>query len=569
MKFRDEEQGKRFVLVVEDEFINRRILGKILEEEYRVLYAENGVEALEILRENTGLISIVLLDLFMPEMDGFEVLGIMESDETLKQIPVIVLTSEKNVEVQCLEKGAADFIKKPYDMPEVIRARIRRTILFFEDRNFIKATEKDELTGLYTKTFFYRYAESMDRYHPDQKTDAVILNVEHFHLVNEIYGRAFGDQVLVRIANVLRTFLKDRGGIACRTEGDNFFMYANHAKDYDRLLADLQEGFRELSVNLHLRIRVGVYDRADHSIPIVERFSDARFACNTLRGNYTRNIAYYDLSLREHSLFIEHVTNDIHEALEKNQISVIYQPKYDITKEEQKIYSAEALARWEHPIYGALKPESFLPILEQNGLIHLLDHYVLEESLRQLSLWRKELPVSFSLSVNISRVNLYDRSLIRYLRELTDLNGLKPHDLVLEISESSSESDHAQFVEAVKRLRSEGFSVELDGFGAGFSSIHSLSTMPVDVISLDHTFLPYLEENERAKKLASLILDYAAFAGIYTCAEGVETAGQFDTLKEMGCTYLQGNYYTKPLPAEEFATYLLDMQGDLYEGNAV
>lgn len=562
MKYRDDEQGKRVVLVVEDELINRRILGKILEEEYRVLYAENGVEALEILRENTGLISMVLLDLFMPEMDGFEVLNIMEADEALKQIPVIVLTSEKNVEVQCLEKGASDFIKKPYDMPEVIRARIRRTIQFFEDRNFIEATEKDELTGLYTKTFFYRYAESMDRYYPNQKTDAVILNVEHFHLVNEIYGRAFGDQVLVRIANVVRSFLADKNGIACRTDGDNFFLYLAHTKDYDRLLSDLQEDFRELSVNLHLRIRLGVYDRADHGIPIVERFSDARFACNTLRGNYTRLIAYYDLSLRERSLFIEHITNDIHEALENNQILVTYQPVYDITKEEPKLYCVEALARWDHPIYGMLKPESFLPTLEQNGEIHLLDHYVLEEGLRQLSLWRKELPFSFLLSVNISRLDLYDRGLIRYLREQMEQNALKPKDLVLEISETSSESDHEQFVEAVRRLRAEGFTVELDGFGSGFSSIHSLSTTPVDILSLDHTFLPHLESNERAKKLASLIMEYAVFAGIRTCAEGVETAGQFDALKEMGCKYLQGNYFTKPLSEEEFTTYLMDMQDD-------
>ena len=255
MKFNDGENVKRFVLIVEDELINREILGNMLGDEYHVLYAVNGIEALETLRENETMVSVVLLDLMMPEMNGFEVIEVMRNDDILKHIPIIVLTSEQDAEVKTLQLGAADFIKKPYNMPEVIKARIARAIELSEDRNFIKSTEKDALTDLYTKTYFYKYAEMIDKYHPELKTDAVILNIEHFHLVNEIYGRQFGDKVLITIAGTIRNFLTDTEGLACRSEGDTFYIYISHQSSYDPLIDKIQDELSTLSQTLHVRLR--------------------------------------------------------------------------------------------------------------------------------------------------------------------------------------------------------------------------------------------------------------------------------------------------------------------------
>ena len=236
MYFNDGESVKRFVLIVEDELINREILGNMLRDDYHVLYAVNGLEALDTLRENEGMVSVVLLDLMMPEMNGFEVIEAMRADEVMRHVPIIVLTAEEDAEVRTLNLGASDFIRKPYNMPDVIRARIARTIELSEDRNFIESNERDSLTDLYSKTFFYKYAEMIDKYHPDLRTDAVILNVEHFHLVNEIYGRSFGDNVLKSIAGSMRQFMSDSEGLACRSEADTFFMYLSHHPSYDALI---------------------------------------------------------------------------------------------------------------------------------------------------------------------------------------------------------------------------------------------------------------------------------------------------------------------------------------------
>ena len=296
--FKDAEQIRRLVLIVDDEFINRELLGEMLKEEYSILYAVNGREALEIINESVSTLSIILLDLMMPEMTGYELLEILKADEALKHIPVIVLTAEQDAEVKSLKLGASDFIKKPYESPEIIKARIMRTIELSEDRSFIRSAERDELTGLYSRTFFYEYADMMDRYNSDMKTDAAILNVEHFHMVNEMYGRSFGDKVLISIADAIREYLADTEGLACRNEADTFFIYMSHHDDYDGLLDLINKKIKELSKGIHLHVRIGVYPRVEHDIEMDQRFSYARYACNTLRGNYMRYVAYYDMTMR-------------------------------------------------------------------------------------------------------------------------------------------------------------------------------------------------------------------------------------------------------------------------------
>ncbi|MBR2276124.1 MAG: EAL domain-containing protein [Lachnospiraceae bacterium] len=555
MVFSEGEEVRRFVLIADDEYINREILGNLIKDVYNVIYAVNGNEALEIIKENKATLSVVLLDLMMPEMDGFEVMEIMHADEELKHIPIIVLTSEKDAEVKSLKMGAADFITKPYGSPEVIRARIERTIELSEDRNFIEATEKDPLTGLYNRAFFYEYAEMMDRYHPDIKTDAVILDVEHFHLVNEIYGRSFGDKVLKIIGDSLQGFLSGTEGLACRNEADTFYLYVAHQDSYEELLTLIQNKLSLLSRQLHIRFRMGVYSRVEHELSMEERFSNARFAGNTLRGNFLRSIAFYDMSLRERSIFLEHLVNDIHQGLEQKQFTVHFQPIYDISGEEPVLSSAEALVRWDHPQYGMIRPRSFLTVFEENGLISMLDHYVLDETVKQLGIWRMTSDLKIPVSVNISRVDLYDPELADYLLEELEKNGLSAKDLMIEITESAYTSDSTQLIDAVERLRTNGFLVEMDDFGAGYSSLNSLATMPVDVLKLDMVFIQRIHEDDKVQRMVGLIMEMAEYIGVPVVAEGVEVAGQYDLLKEMGCRFIQGYYFSKPLPPLEFEDY--------------
>ena len=553
---------KRFLLIVEDEFINREILGNMLEDEYHVLYAVNGREGLEVIRENSTMLSAILLDIVMPEMDGFEVIKVLQEDEELKRIPIIVLTAEGDAEVKSLQMGANDFIKKPYDNAEVIRARVNRVIELAEDRKFIQSTEKDELTGLYSKAFFYEYAAMMDRYHHDLKTDAVILNVGHFHLVNEIYGRQMGDRILCIIADAIREFLTDCEGLACRNEADNFLIYVAHHDSYDELLSKINREVERIAKTLHLRIRLGIYSRVEHDIDMEQRFSCARFASNTIRGNYTRYVAYYDITLREQSIFTERIVNDIHEALEKHQFEVYFQPKYNIKGDVPRLSSAEALVRWNHPEYGAIKPGAFLPVFEENGLINILDKYVWEQTIKEIGIIRTRDNITLPISINISRVDLYDPELGEYLIGLLEKQGLTTEDLYLEITESAYTDDTNQLIEAVESLRRDGFTIEMDDFGSGYSSLNSITSMPVDVLKLDMQFIRKMHEDEKTMRLVKLIMDLADFMGVPVVAEGVEVSKQYDILKSMGCDVIQGFYFSKPLPPKEFEELVLSELGE-------
>ena len=177
--------ARKLALIVDDDPINRQLLGFIVSSDYDVQYACNGQEALDILNCQDRRVSLVLLDLMMPVMDGKTVLKRMRSRDLLSQIPVIVLTSETDAEVESLQMGAADFIKKPYDMPAVIMARVNRTVELAEDRHIIDVAETDDLTGLYNREFFFEYASTMDERYPGTRMDAIVVDMDHFHLYNE------------------------------------------------------------------------------------------------------------------------------------------------------------------------------------------------------------------------------------------------------------------------------------------------------------------------------------------------------------------------------------------------
>ena len=176
-------------------------------------------------------LSLILLDLILPDMHGLDILRTLKAEPRCAAIPVIIMTSDKDSEVESLTIGASDFIPKPYPMPKVVQARILRTIELSEDRDIIRSTEQDSLTGLYNRDYFYRYAEQFDLHHKDMSMDAIVVDVNHFHMINERYGKAYGDEVLKRIGEKVRDIVKDSGGIVCRREADTFLVYCPHRTD--------------------------------------------------------------------------------------------------------------------------------------------------------------------------------------------------------------------------------------------------------------------------------------------------------------------------------------------------
>ena len=291
---------KRQILIVEDEFVNREILKANLEQDYEILTAETGAQALALAAENADTLSLILLDLNLPDMHGLEVLRQLKENPEWARIPVIVMTAEKDAEVESLTLGAIDFIPKPYPQPKVVLARILRTIELSEDRDIISWTEHDQLTGLYNREYFYRYAAQYDAFHKDEEMDAIVLNINHFHTHNERYGKAYGNEILRQVSAKIREIIGENGGIACRREADTFLVYCPHCNDYTKFLEDATVTVKaEGKGENRIRLRMGVYSGADKTIDIERRFDRAKIAADTVRNSFANAVGIYDDSLRE------------------------------------------------------------------------------------------------------------------------------------------------------------------------------------------------------------------------------------------------------------------------------
>ncbi len=552
----EKETRKRKILVVDDERINRLLLGKILEEEYELLFASNGREALDIIKSEYKTLSIILLDLLMPVMNGFELLEALEAEKRYKNIPVIVLTSEHNAEIRSLQIGAVDFIPKPYDMPEVIRARVKRSIKLAEENTVLNAVENDSLTGLYNREFFFEYAKDLDMYHNELEKDAIVVNINRFHLVNELYGHSAGNDLLRAVADSVRTLLREYIGLACRCDSDTFYLYLEHSADPSeiagRLISDIagRSGLSDVSV------RIGIYESCDRSLTMEQRIDRAAIACNTCRSSYSSSYAFYDNELHEKELFCEKLVRDTDKALAEGQFVVHYQPKFNIEGDKPRLSSAEALIRWMHPEHGRISPGVFIPLFEENGLIQKLDRYVWNEAAKAVAEWKKNYGITLPVSVNVSRVDMYDPGLEDELLKIVSSNGLSPRDLLLEITESAYSGNSGQMIEVIGKLREDGFMIEMDDFGSGYSSLNMLSSMPIDILKLDMGFVRKICESDKDKRLVEIILEIADFLSVPVIAEGVEKEEQYLLLKSMGCNVIQGYYFSKPLPPENLGMWL-------------
>ena len=544
-------QRPKLVLIVDDQEINRDVLGSILEDDYELLYAENGEEALKIMHQQREKLSIVLLDLMMPVLNGFEVLETVRNDELLRQIPIIVLTAERSAELQALQMGASDFIPKPFDEQEVILARVSRVVELSEGRQLISAAEHDKLSMLYTRNFFMEYAERIFQYHPELHMDAVVINIEQFHSINALNGRSFGDRVLQVIGEEINAFLAGTEGIASRFEADRFAIYCMQQPDYRALLNRFQDRVNRLTRKVSIRLRMGVKTWQEGVEPLM-MFDHARAACNRVRGDFQNPLMFYDDDMRMKELLNQRLLNDLHSAADERQFKVFYQPKYDIQADPPRLASAEALIRWKHPELGMISPGEFIPLFEGNGLISVVDNFVWKEAAAQITAWKEKYGFTLPVSVNVSRADVFDPTLVERLAELVESNGLDYGSIKLEVTETAYADDANQVLDVIRRLRERGFEIEMDDFGSGYSSLNMLSDMPVDVLKMDMKFIRNIENSETDRKLVTLILDIAKFLDVSVVAEGVETEGQLAILRSGNCDLVQGYFFSRPLPPEEF-----------------
>ena len=550
---------KYTVLIADNNADSRQTLTEILEPYYTLLFARSRGDLLPIMHANRERLALVLLALEDSSENIRNLQKRLREEPYLFRISTILLSSDPALESESLEAGAVDFIKKPLPPAPVVLARVRRSIALTEERKLIGSSAFDALTGLYTPDYFYHKVAEHDRVHTSQQMDAVVVDVQRFHLINERYGKEKADGLLRRIAVKLLELGKRRHGLVCRRDSDTFLFYCPHSTEHqenlDWLSAALLEGE---GIDFPVFLRMGVYEKVDKNLEIERRFDHAQSAANLMRGSLMHSVGYYDSELHEKELFDAQLVDEFYDAIRDKQFLPYYQPKFDIRPDVPRLVGAEALVRWQHPRLGLISPSIYIPIFEENGLIKELDRYVWREVAKQIRDWKERLGFTIPISVNVSRVDVCDPDAMETFHSILTDYQLNAGELQIEITESVYTQNSSQIISTVNLLREHGFQIEMDDFGSGYSSLNIISSLPVDALKLDMKFIQDAFRDGRDMRLIEVIIEIAEYLNVPIIAEGVETREQLLALKALGCQQVQGYYFSKPVPAEKFEPFLVE-----------
>lgn len=556
---------QKTVLVVDDSAMNRSILCEILCPEYKIVEAENGVQALKMLKNAKSKVDAIILDIITPEMGGYEFMECMKKDKRFAQIPVIILTEKADSasERKALENGAWDFVSKPYDA-EIVKLRLKNVIArsqvsLLKELNHVM--NYDPLTGVYSKNKFFSASKALLTSNPDKQFAFLRLDIDRFKLINSFFGNVSGDELLRYMARRIREFAKTTECCTFgRIDADVFGIFTPY-QGKERTIEQMEQAvsrMKSFTPNYSIMLVYGVYIVTDRELPISQMCDRAALAAKTVKGHYMKSFAFYDDKMRLSIENEQNIINEMSDALENHEFVPYYQPKYDV--KTNKPVGAEALARWIHPTKGFISPGVFIPIFEKNGFISKLDFYIWECVCKQLKEWKDSGVPLFPVSVNVSRVNLYNPNLAKIIIELTKKYDVDPKYFNIEITESVYTDKNIMIDDVTNLLRSNGFTILMDDFGSGYSSLNVLKDVQVDVLKMDMMFMFKAKYDGRAETIISSVIRMAKWLNIPVIAEGVDKAEQVDFLRSVGCDFIQGFYYAKPMPAKEYEKLISDQE---------
>lgn len=415
----------------------------------------------------------------------------------------------------------------------------------------------DELTGIYNKQAFYTKTKEMLLDNPDKNFDLLRINIERFKVLNDLFGESTGDKLLRYIGK----FLKEINLPLCvsgRLYADNFVVCYEAGKgDSRRMINTLQMVADSFAINNRTILSFGLYRIDDKTLPVSVMCDRANMALWKAKGNFKNPYCEYDEKMRQQVLKEQKIINAMEMAIQNKEFTLYLQPKYNI--EKGTIIGAEALVRWISQENGFISPGDFIPVFENNGFVYEVDKFIWEESCRYLRKWLDEGREVHPISVNVSRIDLYDPKLVKHLVDLREKYQLPSQYLELEITESAYTEDPEQIITITRQLREAGFVILMDDFGTGYSSLNMLKDIQIDVLKLDMGFLKSSDYSAKGGNILTAILKMAESLKMQTIAEGVETKEQVEFLKGIGCKYVQGFYYSKPLPVGEFEKLISDI----------
>lgn len=380
----------------------------------------------------------------------------------------------------------------------------------------------------------------------------VAFFIDRFQLISTFYGADEGDRMLAYIEKTLRRIEEKENGFTYGKVGVDVFCFAMEYKQkaVEKVVADIKEVMESFDAEYDVEPNFGLYVIKDIGMPVDMMYNNASAAAKKCAGNYLQYFSYYTDEMDRQLKKEQEILNEMHGALEGEEFQVYLQPKYNI--HSNLIVGAEALVRWMHPEKGVVSPGEFIPVFERNGFITKLDFYVWEQTCKILKNWIDLGHAPKPISVNLSRANLYLSKLVENITKLVDKYGI-PHQLLeFEITEGTYAMEPAALIRVTEGLRANGFVIAMDDFGTGYSSLNILKDIEIDILKLDMQFMVDSKDSSRGQNILASMLRMAKWLKIPVIVEGVETQEQIDFLKSVGCEYVQGFYFAKPMPITEY-----------------
>ena len=546
-------QTKPSLLIVEDNELNRDILKEILQNDYRLFLAENGMEGLRLLRQHSADIALILLDLEMPVMNGYDVLKAVRLDPELIRIPIVIITANDSIEeeVRCLKLGARDFIRKPFNST-VAKLRIKSLINMQKSVDTLSKVEIDAETDVYTFSAFLYYAKELLRNNPRTSYTLSITHIKGFRGMRSLLGEEAMEYVKKEAA-----FLRDcmpAGSVCGRFFLERFIvlspMLPYGKEDRMEIYKDLS---RKISANTNAKIKIGVLENVDREKDLTSLIEQANAALNSIQDLYHTDICFVEPDLIKQLENRYQIEREMDNALKQGQFKIYFQPKH--RSDDGMLIGAEALLRWIHPELGFISPAVFIPVFEQTGFIVDVDIYAWEEVCRCQRKWTDDGLNVVPISVNTSRFDYTIGDFHEKLLEPIARHGVPNNLLHIEVTESLLAELTKEALATLHSLRDKGIKIELDDFGTGYSSPQALVELPIDIVKLDMSFVRKLDDPREQQLMKGCVFLFKSL-NLESVAEGVETEETRRMIADFGIDCIQGYYFSKPLPAEEFEEYL-------------
>ncbi len=567
------------ILIVDDRPENVLSLEAIIEsEQYELVKAYSGEEALKCLLKDHY--AAILLDVQMPGMDGFATAKIIRAREKTKHIPILFITAN-NMENEHIfmgySVGAVDYILKPLD-PLILKAKVERFVELYKMQKRLAEQAKelaeqnkkiefmayhDSLTKLPNRRFFNEklLSEVNEARKSNTHLGLMYLDLDRFNYVNEALGHTIGDLLLQEVAKRIVKQIREQD-IVARINGDEFtIILPNTNRESslevaERILEAFSKPYLIDQYELHMTTCIGLsvfpFDGEDAFTLI--KGADSALHRAKEQGKDRFNVFHTGMNINSYRTFL--IQNDLRKAIEANEFELVYQPRVNV--ETGKITCAEALIRWNHPKWGKLLPNDFIPIAEETGLIIPIGEWVLKQVCSHLNEWREKGYSVIPISVNFSSQQFLQRNLILHMNKIINALNIAPELLEIEITESVFLGNEEIIVESLNKLRNMGMKISLDDFGTGYSSLGYLRRFPIDKIKVDKTFIQDITSNKKnSLAIVSSISTLAQQLGISIVAEGVETEEQYKIMKELQYTEVQGYYFSPPLSVSDFEPLLV------------